>query len=332
METLASGLLGGDRTALARAITLVESSRESDAQGVEVLFAAIAAAAPAHAFRIGITGAAGAGKSTLIEALGCRLCEAGRRVAVLAVDPSSVAGSGALMGDKTRMQALASHPAAFVRPSPSLGAAGGLGAATADVAHLCEAAGYDIVIIETVGAGQGEVGVRDVADVVLMLADPGAGDGLQAIKRGLLEVVDLILITKADGERLPQAQHTLGEFEAARSLLISGDPPPLLLCSALQEPTLGAVMEQLQTFEEKLRPSTAERRKAQHARQVLRGIAGLAAEWACAHPVVQSSLDGRHHTGVMPAARKAWRELMQSHDGDFQMLGEPEVREPVAGR
>ncbi len=195
VPALAKGVLDGSRTALARAITVVESRRHRVA-AQELLLELLPRAGGAH--RVGISGVPGVGKSTFVEALGTRLTGAGRRVAVLAVDPSSVRTGGSILGDKTRMARLAVDPDAFVRPSPSAGTLGGVARATRETIVLMEAAGYDVVLVETVGVGQAEVEVASLADTTLVLLAPGMGDAIQAVKAGILEIADVFVVNKAD--------------------------------------------------------------------------------------------------------------------------------------
>ncbi len=197
MLSLAPDLLAGSRRALARAITLVESTREDHAQAAQALLANLLPHT-GGAVRVGLTGVPGVGKSTFIEALGLRLLERGHTVAVLAVDPSSGRTGGSILGDKTRMPGLSAHPHAFVRPSPSSGALGGVARRTREAMLLCEAAGFDVVLVETVGVGQSETAVAAMTDLFALLTLPNAGDELQGIKRGVMELADLILVNKSD--------------------------------------------------------------------------------------------------------------------------------------
>lgn len=194
---LAARLQAGDRRALAKAITLVESTRADHREQADALLTALMPAT-GRALRLGISGVPGVGKSTFIEALGCFLLEQGHRVAVLTVDPSSSVSGGAILGDKTRMEKLSMDPRAFIRPSPSSGTLGGVAEKTREAMLLCEAAGYDVVIVETVGVGQSETAVAGMTDLYLLLQLPNAGDDLQAIKKGVMELADLVVINKAD--------------------------------------------------------------------------------------------------------------------------------------
>ncbi len=206
------GVLSGDRALLARAITLVESGSATHQKlAQEVLTALLPRRKPAH--RVGITGVPGAGKSTFIETLGTRLTAQGHKVAVLAVDPSSSLTGGSILGDKTRMEKLAADPNAFIRPSPSGGTLGGVARKTRETMMLFEAAGYDVILVETVGVGQSEILVRSMVDFFLLILISGAGDELQGIKKGVVEIADAILINKADGSGLQAAQLARAEFE-----------------------------------------------------------------------------------------------------------------------
>jgi LAO/AO transport system kinase len=232
---LAGAVRAGDRRALARAITLVESSRADHRADAVALLDAIIPATGA-ATRVGISGAPGAGKSTFIEALGMMLVNAGHRVAVLAVDPSSARSGGSILGDKTRMEELSRRPEAFIRPSPSGGTLGGVARRTREALLVCEAAGFDVVLVETVGVGQSEVAVAGMVDLFLLLLGPGAGDELQGVKRGIVELADLLVVNKADGELLDLARHTAADYAHALHLVRShddGSVERVRLCSAL---------------------------------------------------------------------------------------------------
>jgi LAO/AO transport system kinase len=240
-------LLAGDRAELARAITLVESSKPDHRASAHALIEAVMPRA-GRAVRVGITGVPGVGKSTLIDALGSHLIGLGHRVAVLAVDPSSTRTGGAILGDKTRMARLATDPAAFVRPSPSSGTLGGVAGRTREAMLLCEAAGYDIVLVETVGVGQSETAVADLTDTFLVLALPGAGDELQGIKKGVIELADIIAVNKADGPGGERAAAAAADYRAALHILVSPDAlwkPPVLLVSGLEGTGLGGLWERI---------------------------------------------------------------------------------------
>ena len=210
LAALADGVRAGRRRDLAKAITLVESSRPEDEARATALLQALQPHA-GTSFRVGISGAPGAGKSTFIEALGLALTARGHKVAVLAVDPSSTISGGSILGDKTRMERLAREPAAFIRPSPSGGTLGGVARKTREALAVCEAAGYDIVIVETVGVGQSETAVAGMTDFFVLLTLPNAGDDLQAIKRGIVELTDLVLVNKADGDLAEAAFQRRGQ-------------------------------------------------------------------------------------------------------------------------
>ncbi len=214
VRRLAEGVAASDRPSLARAITLVESRREEDASAANTLLDDLLPRT-GQAFRIGISGVPGVGKSTLIDALGLHLVEAGHRVAVLAVDPSSSVSGGSILGDKSRMPRLAADERAFIRPSPSAATLGGVARRTRESMLLCEAAGHDVILVETVGVGQSETLVADMVDFFLLLALPGAGDELQGIKKGIVEVADLIAVNKADGDLLPRAREAVADYSAA---------------------------------------------------------------------------------------------------------------------
>jgi LAO/AO transport system kinase len=233
--SLAVRLKAGERAALAQAITLVESRKPAHRELAQELLKAVLPVT-GKAVRIGITGVPGVGKSTTIDALGTYLTGEGHRVAVLAVDPSSVRTGGSILGDKTRMQRLANDERAFIRPSPAAGTLGGVASRTRETMLLCEAAGYDVVLVETVGAGQSEVAVAEMTDTFLALMLPGAGDELQGIKKGLLELADIVAVNKADGNNLARAKAAAVSLRSALHILASSagnDEPPVLTYSAL---------------------------------------------------------------------------------------------------
>lgn len=223
VAALAAGVAAGDRRALARAITLVESGRaDHRAQALDLLGRLQSDTSPAkgrQALRLGLSGTPGVGKSTFIESFGLMLTAQGLRVAVLAVDPSSARSGGSILGDKTRMEQLSRDPRAFIRPSPSQARMGGVARRTREAVALCEAAGFDIVLIETVGVGQSETVVAELCDLFLLLLAPAGGDELQGVKRGIMEMADLILVNKADGDLKPAAMRTMAEYAGALRLL-----------------------------------------------------------------------------------------------------------------
>ena len=229
------GVRSADRASIGRAITLVESNLpEHREMAQELLTELLPLAGSSH--RIGITGVPGVGKSTFIETLGSTLTGRGRRVAVLAVDPTSSRTGGSILGDKTRMPTLANAPSAFVRPSPTSGELGGVTRMTRETMLICEAAGYDVVLVETVGVGQSETVVADMVDFFLVLMLPGAGDELQGIKKGILELADMIAVNKADGANANAAEAAAREYEIALHLTAPASPlwsPPVLTCAGL---------------------------------------------------------------------------------------------------
>jgi LAO/AO transport system kinase len=233
IASLANAIQSGDRQALARAITLVESRRDDDRVRAEALLRSLLPNT-GNALRLGITGAPGIGKSTLIEVLGMRLCARGHKVAVLAVDPSSTITGGSILGDKTRMQDLARHPSAFIRPSPGGATLGGVAASTREAMLLCEAAGFDIVLVETIGTGQSETAVAGMVDFFLLLLSPAAGDELQGIKRGVMELCDGILVHKADGDLAAAADRAAQQVLLALHVLHAGSTqkPPVVVGSS----------------------------------------------------------------------------------------------------
>jgi LAO/AO transport system kinase len=225
----------GDRATLARAITLIESKRADHRKAAQRLVQDLLPHT-GKAIRVGITGAPGVGKSTTIDTLGTHLTAKGHKVAVLAVDPSSTRTGGSILGDKTRMARLAVDPSAFVRPSPSSGTLGGVAAKTRETMLLCEAAGYDVILVETVGIGQSETAVADMSDFFLALMLPGAGDELQGIKKGVVELADMIAVNKADGDGIKRARSAAAEYRAALHILTPHSPswtPPVVTYSGL---------------------------------------------------------------------------------------------------
>src|SRR5210317_1307445 len=245
-------LLSGDRRALSKAITLVESSR-SDHRAAALELLEGASKANRRALRIGLSGTPGVGKSTFIESFGTMLTALGMRVAVLAVDPSSARSGGSILGDKTRMDHLSRNPNAFIRPSPSQSHLGGVARRTREAVALCEAAGFDVVLIETVGVGQSETIVSEISDLFLLLLAPAGGDELQGVKRGIMEMADMILVNKADGDLKATAMRTCADYAGALRLLRKRpqDPegfPKAMTVSALAKDGLAKTWEEMQAL------------------------------------------------------------------------------------
>lgn len=251
-QALAQRVRGGDRRALARAITLVESSRPDHRAAAETLLAAVMPAT-GGSVRIGVTGPPGAGKSTFIERFGLAGIARGRRIAVLAVDPASKRGGGAILADKTRMAELGRRAQAFIRPSSAAASGGGVARRTREAILLCEAAGFDAVIVETVGAGQSETAVADMTDMFVLILPPAAGDELQGIKRGIVELADLVLVNKADGDLAEAAQRTAADYASAMRLVRPPGPGwtvPVRAVSALEGRGISEVWDDIGHFRE----------------------------------------------------------------------------------
>ena len=242
-------LKNNDRRTLAKAITLIESSLPSDQAEAQALLQKILPFT-GKSFRLGITGVPGVGKSTFIENFGLFLINQGHKVAVLAIDPSSPRSGGSILGDKTRMEKLSQENLAFIRPSPSLGFLGGVAQSTRESILLCEAAGFDYILVETVGVGQSEFEVADLVDFFLVLMLPNAGDELQGIKKGILELADAIVINKADGEFISQATNAMAQYQSALHLMMpqSTWAPPAMTCSALNGTSLDLIYKMLNDY------------------------------------------------------------------------------------
>ena len=291
-----AAIRAGDRRAIARTITLLESTRADHAErGQEILDALVPETG--GALRIGITGPPGVGKSTFIEALGLYLVDRGHRVAVLAVDPSSPVTGGSILGDKTRMERLAQRDEAFIRPSPSSGTLGGVAQRTRESMLVCEAAGYDVVIVETVGIGQSEVTVAGMVDFFLVLLQPGSGDELQGIKKGVLELADGLVVNKADGDVRPLAERARLDFERALSLLRPLSPswrPRVLAASGQTGEGVDAVWQMVLAHRDALRASgEAQARRREQTRAWMWSLVdeGLRRAFR-AHPGVASRIGG----------------------------------------
>ncbi|MBD3844567.1 methylmalonyl Co-A mutase-associated GTPase MeaB [Bosea sp. SSUT16] len=248
LETLADAILAGERAALARAITLTESRRADHREQARALIQRLLPQT-GRAIRVGITGVPGVGKSTAIDALGSHLTEKGHKVAVLAVDPSSTRTGGSILGDKTRMARLSVDPNAYIRPSPSSGTLGGVAAKTRETMLLCEAAGFDVILVETVGVGQSETTVADLTDFFLVLMLPNAGDELQGIKKGIVELADMIAVNKADGAGATAARAAAAQYKAALHILAPASPlwsTPVVTISGLTGEGLDALWSKIE--------------------------------------------------------------------------------------
>jgi LAO/AO transport system kinase len=259
IASLICRLRAGDRAALARAITLVESRRPDHQRAAHLMVQSLLPYTGV-ARRVGITGAPGVGKSTTIDALGSHLVGLGHKVAVLAVDPSSARTGGSILADKTRMERLAADARAFIRPSPAAGTLGGVAAKSRETMLLCEAGGYDVILVETVGTGQSETAVADMTDFFLVLMLPGAGDELQGLKKGLVELADMIAINKADGDNLARANAAAAEYRAALHILtprLTEWKPPVVTYSALTGTGIGQIWEEILAYHRRVSATDA---------------------------------------------------------------------------
>lgn len=298
--TLAEEVRHGHRQALARAITLVESTRaDHRARAIEIL--ELLMDRTGDSIRLGISGAPGVGKSTFIDALGNHVIDCGHRVGVLAVDPSSAISGGSILGDKIRMEQLALRQEAFIRPTPAGLTLGGVARRTREAMLLCEAAGFDVIIVETVGVGQSETMVAEMTDVFILLLQPGGGDELQGIKRGIVELADIVVVTKADGELEAGALRTAADYSRALSLLRPRTPGwkvPVQTCSAVTGKGVSAVWELVERYETAFRSSgDLARRRTEQARSWL---------WTETSQELQSALQSDPRVrGVLPALETA---------------------------
>jgi len=296
IERYIEGIRTGDRAVLGRAITLVESDRADDRAPAQALLRAVLPLT-GGAHRIGISGVPGVGKSTFIDRFGCRLVDAGHRVAVLAVDPSSSRTRGSILGDKTRMEELSQRDTAFIRPSPSAGAAGGVARKTRESILICEAAGYDVVLVETVGVGQSETLVADMVDVFLVLMLTGAGDELQGIKRGILELADIVAVNKADGANVKAARATRNELESALRLFRppGHEPwhPRVVTCSAASGAGLEEIWHLIAEHHQTLQQSgdLQQRRNQQRLRWMWSLVDDAVMAAVRVHPAVAAGLE-----------------------------------------
>ncbi|UWQ29825.1 methylmalonyl Co-A mutase-associated GTPase MeaB [Leisingera sp. M523] len=319
-EQLKQKILAGDRRALARAITLVESGRDDHRTKAQVLLSELAKH-KRQSLRIGLSGTPGVGKSTFIESFGMMLTALGLRVAVLAVDPSSARSGGSILGDKTRMERLSRDKNAFIRPSPSQTHLGGVARRSREAVALCEAAGFDVVLVETVGVGQSETVVAEMSDLFLLLLAPAGGDELQGVKRGIMEMADLILVNKADGPLKPVATRTCADYAGALRLLRKRpqDPegfPKVLMVSAVEEHGLEQAWEEMQALTAWRRDNGHwERRRAdqscywfdQEVRQAL-----LARLHTASAQSAMTELSGQVAKGALTPAAAA-QQMLQDH-------------------
>ncbi len=296
LERLEAGVIGGDRAVLARAITLVESTRADHQALAEDLIQTLWHRT-GTAIRVGITGVPGVGKSTFIEAFGSLLTGLGHKVAVLAVDPTSSRTGGSILGDKTRMTALGTDPNAFIRPSPTAGTLGGVARKTRESMALCEAAGYDVILVETVGVGQSETVVAEMVDFFLVLMLPGAGDELQGIKKGILELADMIAVNKADGDNKIRAEGAARDYRSALHIMKPASPnwaPPVATCSALTGDGLKEVWGQI-THHREIMTKTGElpeKRRQQQVRWMWSLLEDRLFRAMRTHPGVRAELPG----------------------------------------
>jgi LAO/AO transport system kinase len=302
VEELAGQIQDGSRTSLARGITLVESNAEHHFQKAQQLLEKLLPKT-GNAIRIGITGVPGAGKSTFIEAFGTYLCNLGHKVAVLAVDPTSSLTGGSILGDKTRMETLARNSQAFIRPSPSGGKLGGVHRKTRETMLLCESAGFDVILVETVGVGQSEVNVRDMVDFFMLLVLTGAGDELQGMKKGIMELADAVIINKADGDNVAKADKTKREYGRILHFLqpaTKGWETKALTCSSLYGTGISDIWRLISEFEHSTKQSGvfADRRRMQTK------------EWIHSMIMDQLQFSFFHHPDVKTLLPKAENEVI----------------------
>ena len=324
VEEYVTGVRSGDRSILARAITLIESNAPAHISlAQEVLRELLPYTG--SSLRVGITGVPGVGKSTFIEALGTMLCDRGHRVAVLAVDPSSSISRGSILGDKTRMERLARHPNAYIRPSPTGGSLGGVARKSRETLLVCEAAGFDIILVETVGVGQSEIAVRGMVDFFLLLMLAGAGDELQGIKKGIIELADALLITKADGDNRTRALAAQAEYTHALRYLTpatEGWRPRAYICSAQTGEGIAEIWREIERFRDETTASGvfAARRRDQARDWVYTLIEDHLRTRFFSHPVVQQRLPAIEKEvveGTLPVTT-AVQDLIQAFESALQ--------------
>lgn len=302
VDDLEAGVIAGDRVALSRAITLAESSLREDQDNAQELIGRLLPRTGSSR-RVGMTGVPGAGKSSLIESLGLWLTEQEKNVAVLVIDPSSARSGGSILGDKTRMQGLAVSERAYIRPSPSSGALGGVARRTREAMLLCEAAGFDVTIVESVGVGQSEAELAELVDCMALLLVPGAGDELQGIKRGIVELADMVVVNKADGDRIPLARQAASDYRRALKLLppsTQGWDTPVLMSSARERTGLAAVWDAIENHHAFL--ASSGELEARRERQLLRWLHSMVEEGVLA--------DFRARAGVDEAIAQGERDVI----------------------
>ncbi len=299
IDDLVNGVLEGNRAMLGRAITLIESNAPKHQAGSRELIGKLLPHS-GKAIRIGITGVPGVGKSSFIEAFGSYLCKTGLKVAVLAIDPSSTVSRGSIMGDKTRMEELSGEPNAFIRPSPSGGTLGGVARKSRETMIACEAAGFDVILIETVGVGQSETTVRSMVDIFLLLLITGAGDDLQGIKRGIMELADILIVTKDDGENRQRAAAHAQELKMVLHYIQSPTPgwtQQVLTCSSHEHRGMDAIEQSIMDFKGKMEENSFwyQRRKHQTLEWVHSLVEESLLESFAKHPAVVEHAEGIEH-------------------------------------
>ena len=337
-NNMIEAIRAGDRRALARAITRIESTRPDHREEAAALVEALLPSA-GGAYRMGISGPPGVGKSTFIEKLGLHLVEKGHRIAVLAIDPSSRVSGGSILGDKTRMPELSRDARAFIRPSPAGETLGGVARRTREALIACETAGFDIALIETVGVGQSETAVAELTDVFLLLLQPGGGDELQGIKRGVMELADLLIVNKADGALAEPAQRAAAEYRAAVRLLRpskAGWAPTVLTCSALTGEGVPDVWEALERYRAVVGGSgeIARRRAAQNRHWLETELTATLIERLRADPTVAATID-RLEEEVVAGRRSplaAAEAILAAYGSGEKTRQYPGVEEPVSAR